>query len=477
MEKPQQGDVSKWYLELGKKAQLFDYGPVKGTIIMRPYSYAIWEMMQKELDQKIKSLGCQNVYFPLFIPEEFLKREAKHVEGFSPELAVVTYAGGEKLKEAIVVRPTSETIMYDAFSRWIGSWRDLPFKINQWVNVVRWELRSFPFIRGSEFLWQEGHTAHQKAEEADAQTIEALEMYKDFFENFLAIPIFIGKKSEREKFAGALYSTSCEALMMDGKALQIATSHNLGQNFSKPFNVMFQNNQGEREFVHQTSWGLSIRSIGGLILTHGDSKGLILPPKVAPIQVVIVPILGKGQEQDKITLEKSQELAQKLLAEEIRTELDLREEVTPGWKFNEWEVKGVPIRLEIGPRDLENKSVTLARRDLDEKTNVPMDNLPSLLSSLLQEIQDNLFKKAQKFLEENTREADGFQQFKDILEKHRGFIKADWCGDSECEKEIKEKTKATTRCIPFDCENITGQKKCFHCGKKAKKTPLWARAY
>lgn len=477
MEKPKQIKVSEWYLEIGKKAQLFDYGPVKGSIIIRPYAYAIWERIQQELDSRIKDLGCQNAYFPLFIPESFLKKEAEHIEGFSPELAVVTYAGGKKLEEAIVIRPTSETVMYDAFARWINSWRDLPLKINQWANIVRWELRPFPFLRTTEFLWHEAHTAHVTLKEADEQTIAALRMYSKFFEDILAIPVVIGKKSEREKFAGALYSTSCEALLMDGKALQIATAHNLGQNFSKPFNVTYQNISGQRDFVWQTSWGVSTRAIGGLILTHGDVKGLVLPPKIAPIQVIVVPIIGKGEEKDAATIKQCKLIFSELQSLGIRVEVDFRDQVTPGWKFNEWEMKGVPVRIELGPKDIEKNSAVIARRDTGEKTEALFSNLKVKLPEILQEIQNKIFESARVFVRNNTREAKDFDEFKKILENQRGFIKAAWCGDSECEATIKNKTKATTRCIPLDSEKSLVGEKCFHCGNDAKCVPIWARAY
>lgn len=474
MERPKQQEISSWYIKTAKKAQLFDYGPVKGTIVIRPYGYAIWELIQQTLDPMIKSLGCRNTYFPSLIPESFLSREKEHVEGFSPECAVVTHAGGSKLEESLIVRPTSETIMYSLFAKWIQSRRDLPLRINQWVNVVRWELRPLPFLRTTEFLWHEAHTVHSTKEEGDQQILEALEMYNRFFEEILAIPVVLGKKTEREKFAGALYSTSCEALLIDGKGLQIATVHNLGQNFSKTFNITFQNERGGRDFAWQTSWGVSTRAIGGLVLTHGDIKGLILPPKIAPIQVVIIPIWKSNIEQKAITvvLEK---ISNQLKSHRIRVEVDLDERHTPGWKFNEWELKGVPLRIEIGPRDIEKNQLTLVRRDSGEKITVSIAESTQKIIELLEKIQKNLFQRAVEFVRLNTSEAQTLNEFLEILENKRGFIKSPWCGDSECERLIKEKTKATTRCIPFDIQEIDG--KCIYCSRPAKFVPIWARAH
>ena len=473
MRKPKKEEISDWYIKTTKKAELFDYGPVKGTIILRPYGYAIWELIQQTLNPKIKSLGCQNVYFPSLIPESFLAKEKEHVEGFSPELAVVTHAGGKKLEEPLVIRPTSETIMYSLFSKWVSSWRDLPFRINQWSNVVRWEMRPFPFIRTTEFLWQEGHTAHSSQKESEQQVLDVLEVYKWFFEEILAIPVVLGKKTEREKFAGAFYSTSCEALLMDGKGLQIGTVHNLGQNFSKPFNITFQDKNGNRKFVWQTSWGISTRSIGGLILTHGDEKGLIFPPKIAPIQIIIVPIWKNGAERKKVML-KSDQVLENLEKFDFRVEMDKRTEFTPGWKFNEWELKGVPLRIEIGPKDVKNNQLISVRRDSGEKKTIKITEVRREIPSLLDEIQKDLFRRAVDFVRANTFEVKDFKEFIDVLEREKGFIKAPWCGESECEKLIKEKTKATTRCIPFNAEK---KGKCIYCGRPSKTTPIWARAY
>lgn len=474
MDKPDKKDVSDWYLGTIRDAELFDYGPVRGTIIIRPYGYAIWELIQKHLDSMIKALGCKNVYFPSLIPESFLSKEKEHIEGFSPELAVVTHAGGKKLEEPLVVRPTSETIMYSLFSKWINSWRDLPFKINQWVNVVRWELRPFPFLRTTEFLWQEGHTVHATPEESERQVYEILNLYKKFFEKILAIPVVIGKKTESEKFAGALYSASCEALLMDGKALQIATAHNLGQNFSKAFDINFLSETGERKIAWQTSWGISTRAIGGLILTHGDGKGLVLPPVIAPTQVIVIPI-WKNDLERKSVMGIASSVFEELIVNNIRAEIDDREQFTPGWKFNQWELKGVPLRVEIGPRDVEKKQLILARRDLGEKTAVRLTEASNVIGNLLREIQSGLFDRANNFMKSNTFQADNLNEFLNILENRRGFIKAPWCGDSKCEKEIKEKTKATTRCLSLDPGEIKGV--CINCGKPAKSIPIWARAY
>lgn len=466
-------DFSKWYNDIVKLADLADYGPVKGTMIIKPYGYAIWENIQKIFDEKIKETGVLNSYFPLFIPESFLKKEKEHVEGFSPELAVVTYAGGEKLKEPIVVRPTSETIMYDAFSRWINSHRDLPYKINQWCNVVRWELRTKPFIRTSEFLWQEGHTVFSSEEEANKETIYRLNNYKEFFESVLAIPVFYGKKSKIEKFAGALYSTSIEVLLRDGKALQSATSHNLGQNFSKPFNIQFEDKDGKRKYVWQSSWGLSTRLLGALILMHGDDRGLILPPEVAPIQTVVIPIYKNSQEKEKV-LKTVKELTSKI-STNIRIHIDNRENVTPGWKFNEWEIKGVPVRIEIGPKDVSKNQVCLVKRDSGEKQFINLGKLQ--LEKVLKGIQENIFEKAKKFKQENTFEINDFKKFQKDIEEKKGFYLVPWCEDSKCEISIKEKTKATTRIIPLENNKPKSREKCFYCGNPAKTKVYFAKAY
>jgi len=472
--KPEKEQVSEWYLKTCKDAELFDYGPVKGTIVFRPYGFAIWEQMQKVLDKMIKDSGHKNVCFPSLIPYSFLSKEKEHTEGFSPQCAVVTHAGGQELEEPLVVRPTSETIMYNSFSKWIQSWRDLPFKINQWANIVRWEMRPYPFLRTTEFLWQEGHTAHASLEDAEKEMKEVLGFYTKFFEEYLAIPVLVGRKTENEKFAGAIYTDSCEAMMIDGKALQIATVHNLGQKFAKVFDVRFQNESGEKELVWQTSWGLSTRAIGGLIMTHGDLKGLMFPPKIAPIQAVIVPI-WKTDSEKKDVFKLSQKIYEELKDEDIRVELDKREQFTPGWKFNDWEFKGVPIRIEIGPKEVEQKKAIVARRDNGEKNAVKLDRLEKEIENVFEDIQKNLFEQAKDLLEKNIFEAKDMDEFSKILNDKKGFIKAYWCENLECEQGIREKTKATPRNIPFDEKLKPG--KCVYCGKEAKVRPIWAKSY
>jgi len=470
----QKKDFAAWYEDVIKLADLIDYGPVRGTIIFKPYGYAIWENIQRVFDEQIKESGVENAYFPLFIPEKFLKKEKDHIEGFSPELAVVTYAGGEKLAKPLIIRPTSETIMYEAFSRWIKSYRDLPLKINQWCNVVRWELRTKAFLRTTEFLWQEGHTVFATDKEVEEETLFRLKNYKNFFEEILAIPSFIGKKTEVEKFAGALYSTSVEVLLKDGKALQAATSHNLGQNFSKVFNIKFEDKDGKLKYAWQSSWGLSTRVIGAIISTHGDDRGLILPPEVAPIQVVIVPIYKNQKEKQSIEKFVKQ-IISKMKERKIRFKIDDRGYVTPGWKFNEWEIKGVPLRIEIGPRDVRKKQITLVRRDRLDKNSLSWKRLN--VEEILQDIQKNLYKKAVDFKEKNTHPVSNFEQFKKDIEKKKGFYLASWCNSSECELAIKEKTRATTRVIPLENNKPLKGEKCFHCGKEAKVKVYFARAY
>jgi len=481
---PRGEDFSEWYQDVIAAAELADYAPVKGCMVIRPNGFAIWENIQKILDQKFKETGVENAYFPLFIPHEFLEREKKHVEGFSPELAVVTHAGGKKLDESLVVRPTSETIIYDSFSKWIHSWRDLPLKINQWCNVVRWEMRTRLFLRTSEFLWQEGHTAHKTAEEAEEEAKARLEMYKNFLEKYLAIPVLAGQKSENEKFAGALRTYTFETMTQDKKALQGGTSHNLGQNFSKVFNVKFLDEKGENQFVWQTSWGVSTRLIGALIMAHGDDKGIILPPKIAPVQVAFVPI-WKDEKERELVEAAAQKLALKLQdtrsqrfrianAGEVRYKIDERDQ-RPAWKFYDWERKGVPIRVEIGPKDLEKNQAVCVRRDTGEKIIVPQSDLTDKLPEILSEIQKNLFDRALEFQQENTHDVGSWEEFKNIIENKKGFLNALWCGESSCELKIKEETKATIRCIPMDQPG--GEGKCFYTGQPAKETAIFARAY
>lgn len=464
-------DFSQWYVDVIVKGELADYSPVRGCMVIRPYGYALWENMQKLLDCRFKETGHKNAYFPVFIPESLLRKEAEHIEGFAPEVAWVTHGGQEELSERLAVRPTSETIICSMYSKWIKSWRDLPVLINQWCNVVRWEKSTKPFLRTAEFLWQEGHTAHRTEEEAEEETLRMLEVYRDFVESELALPVIKGRKSENEKFAGALRTYTIEAMMSDGKALQAGTSHNLGQHFSKVFDIKFLDQDGKLKYVWQTSWGVSTRLIGAIIMTHGDDRGLKLPPRVAPIQVIIVPIFGQQKEE---ILTKSKELYQ-LLKNNFRVELDDRDEYTPGWKFNEWEMKGVPVRLEIGPRDLAQNQVLLVRRDTGEKIQVKESDLVNYLNKLLEDIQANMFKQAKKFMADNTSIAMNFEELKEILSNKKGFVKAMWCGNGECEKRVKEETGATLRCIPFEQEEISD--KCAVCGKDAKNMVYFAKSY
>lgn len=463
-------DFSQWYTDVILKADLVDYSPVKGCMVIKPYGYGIWENIQKEMDQRFKATGHKNAYFPLFIPESLLQKEAEHVEGFAPEVAWVTMGGKEQLSERIAVRPTSETIICSMYSKWIRSYRDLPVLYNQWCNVVRWEKSTRPFLRTSEFLWQEGHTAHATEEEAEEETLKMLNVYREFAQNVLAMPVVVGRKTEKEKFAGALRTYTMEALMLDGKALQAGTSHNLGQHFAKVFDIQFLDKDGELKYVWTTSWGTSTRLVGGIIMVHGDDRGLVLPPKVAPNQVVIVPV---AQHKEGV-LEKAGELYSSL-AKQFRVEFDDRDTCTPGWKFNEWELRGVPLRLEIGPRDIKNNQVVLVRRDTGEKLQVSMDAVNREIERLLGDIHQNIYNKAMSFREENTHVARSFDEFKGILSEKKGFIKAMWCGGMKCEEEIKAATGATARCIPFEQEKISDR--CVFCGREAEKMVYFARAY
>jgi prolyl-tRNA synthetase len=468
-------DFSEWYTQVVVKSGLADYAPVKGCMIFRELSYAIWEKIQETFNEKIKATGHKNVYFPLFIPESFLKKEAEHFKGFVPQVAWVTIGGETPLEERLAIRPTSETIMYATYAKWIRSWRDLPLKLNQWNSVVRWETEATKlFLRTREFLWQEGHTAHATKEEADQEVMEILNIYKEIIENYLAIPVLAGRKTENEKFKGALYTTTLEALMPDGKALQMGTSHQLGQNFSKAFNIKFLDKDEEEKYVWQTSWGFSTRMIGALVMVHGDDKGLVLPPKIAPIQAVIVPIPYKDADSTAI-LTKAKEIYDKLKKNGVSVVLDDRSEYTPGWKFNEWELKGVPIRIEIGPRDLKQKQATLARRDTFERITIKEEEIANAVAKLLEEIQKNLFNKAKKFLEENITTVSTYEEFEKTLKEKGGFLRACWCADSTCEEKIKEETGATIRIIPFEKEKIFS--KCIYCGKEAKEVVYFARAY
>jgi prolyl-tRNA synthetase len=468
-------DFSEWYTQLVLKSELADYAPVKGCMVFREHSYAIWEKIQELFNERIKPSGHRNVYFPMFIPEGFLKKEAEHFKGFVPEVAWVTIGGDSPLEERLAIRPTSETIMYAMYAKWIRSWRDLPLKLNQWCSIVRWETKATRlFLRTREFLWQEGHTAHATNEEADKEVMEILNIYRDLIENYLAIPVLVGKKTESEKFAGALYTTALEAMMPDGKALQMGTSHNLGQHFSKVFDIKFIGEDEEEHFVWQTSWGVSTRLIGALVMVHGDDRGLVLPPKIAPVQVVIIPIPYKNAEKELIQ-EKAQEIFRKLQEQGISVALDDRAEYTPGWKFNEWELKGTPLRIEIGPKDVKQNQVIAARRDTFERITVKEKEVTEVTEKLLREIQNNLYNRAKKSLEENTTSVKSYSEFKKNLKDKGGFIRASWCSNSTCEEKIKEETGATIRIVPFEKEQVIS--KCVYCGNEAKEVVYFARAY
>jgi prolyl-tRNA synthetase len=461
----------EWYQDVISVAELAEHGPVRGTMIIKPYGYAIWENIQKYLDNKIKETGVMNAYFPLLIPEQFLNKEKDHVEGFSPEIAAVTYAGGKRLNEALVIRPTSETIIYDAFSKWVHSHRDLPLLINQWANVVRWELRPRLFLRTTEFLWQEGHTAHATEKEADERARMMLGIYEGCARDYFAIPVIPGKKTESEKFAGANVTYTIEAMMQDGKALQFATSHDLGQNFAKVFGIEFTNEAGNSDYCFQTSWGLSTRTIGGMIMVHSDDIGLVLPPRIAPIQVIVVPIWPNDAEKANINSQVEKIVSD--LEDDIRIKIDY-EDGRPGKKFFKWEKKGVPIRMEVGPKDIKNNSVVLVRRDTGEKRIVLISDLQKSIVDLLKEIHSNMYEKAIKYLEERTAEVNSWDEFKEKIEKGY-FLSVYWCGDSAIEKQIKEETGATIRCIPFDEPKQEG--KCFYTGKSSRLKVVFAKAY
>lgn len=463
-------DFSQWYTDVVLKTEMVDYGPVKGTMVIRPYGYGVWELIQKEMDARFKATGHKNAYFPMLIPESFLKREAEHVEGFAPEVAWVTHGGTEELAERLVIRPTSETIICEMYSKWVQSYRDLPMLYNQWCNVVRWEKSTRPFLRTSEFLWQEGHTVHASSEEAMEETEKMLEVYREFCENVLAIPVFAGQKSEKEKFAGAVATFSIEAMMRDGKALQAGTSHYLGTNFSKVFDIQFLDKDGKHKYAYQTSWGTSTRLIGGLVMVHGDQRGLKLPPRVAPIQLVIIPI---ATHKPGVS-EKSQELYNTLKAAGIRVHLDDREEQSAGWKFNEWEMKGVPLRIEIGPRDIQNNQCVIVRRDTFEKQFVSLDNLAQTVESMLQSVHDTMLKQAKDFRDAHTVTATTWDELVKGIENNC-FVYAPWCAERSCEDAIKEECGATTRNIPKDGRHVG--EICVHCGKPAKCHVYFAKSY
>jgi len=466
-------DFSQWYNDIVKEADLADYGPVKGTMIIKPYGYALWEHIKQSADNMFKETGHQNAYFPMFIPQHYMQKEADHVEGFAPECAVVTHGGGKELAEPLYIRPTSETIIWSAYKKWIDSYRDLPLLINQWANVVRWEMRTRLFLRTTEFLWQEGHTAHATAEEAISEARQMIEVYRKLTEDYMAMPVYVGLKTEAEKFAGAIDTYTIEAMMGDKKALQAGTSHYLGQNFAKAFDVTFLNDQNEQEYVYATSWGVSTRLVGGLIMTHGDDHGLILPPKIAPYQVVVIPI-WKNDEQKQQVMKKVDDFTHKFKELSIRYYVDDSEQKSPGWKFNEWEMKGVPIRMEIGPRDLKKDQVALARRDNGDKEFISNQKVIEMIQSLLNEIQQSMFDKARSFRDENTHMVNNYDDFKEVIEEG-GFARAYWSGTGEMEEEIQKETKATVRCIPLDQPKEKGT--CFYTGEKAEKIAIFGKAY
>lgn len=460
----------QWYTDVILKTDMVDYSDVRGCMVIKPYGYRVWELIQQDLDARFKATGHQNAYFPLFIPESLLKKEAEHVEGFAPEVAWVTHGGDELLTERLCVRPTSETIICSMYSKWIQSYRDLPLLLNQWCNVVRWEKNTRPFLRTSEFLWQEGHTAHATAEEAQAETIQQLRTYRAFMEDVLAIPVICGRKSENEKFAGAYATYTLEAMMQDGKALQMGTSHNLSDHFAKAYDINYLSKEGRLEPCYTTSWGVSTRMIGGLIMVHGDDRGLVMPPRVAPIQVVILPIAMHKPG----VLEKANELLQSLKAAGLRVQLDDRDQ-SAGWKFNEWEMKGVPVRVEVGPRDIENGQVMAVRRDTLEKLALPMEGLSDALKTLLDSVHDGMYQKALAFREAKTVQAETFDEL--AAGVRNGFVLANWCGCGACEDEIKAKTGATTRCMPFDGAEVEEGAVCVHCGKPAVTRMYFAKSY
>lgn len=465
---PMSEDFAKWYTDVVKKAELVEYSSVRGCMYLRPNGYAIWENIQKELDRRFKETGVENVYMPVFIPESLLQKEKDHVEGFAPEVAWVTEGGGEKLTERMCVRPTSETLFCDLYSRIIHSYRDLPKNYNQWCSVCRWEKTTRPFLRTTEFLWQEGHTAHATEEEAEERTIQMLGVYADFCEQELAIPMIRGKKTEKEKFAGANSTYTIEALMHDGKALQSGTSHNFGDGFARAFGIQYVDENNELQYVHQTSWGLSTRVIGAIIMVHGDDDGLVLPPRIAPVQVMVVPIAGHKEG----VLENARKVKEMLGG--FRTQID-ESDKNPGWKFAEQEVKGIPLRVEIGPKDIEKGQAVIVRRDTREKQFVPLENLSEAVGETLVKMQDDMLERAREHVAAHTTTAVTYDEFKDAVANRPGFIKAMWCGDSACEEKIKADTTATSRCMPFKQEKISDT--CVCCGRKAKTLVYWGKAY
>lgn len=474
---PQSEDFSKWYNEIVYRADLAAPSPVRGCIIIKPYGYEIWEAIRNNLDRRFKATGHQNAYFPLLIPESYLRREAEHVEGFSPELAVVTVAGGKELEEPLVVRPTSETIIGEAMAQWIQSYRDLPLLLNQWANVVRWELRTRPFLRTAEFLWQEGHTAHATADDAEAETLQMLDVYADFAINEAAIPVIRGLKSENERFAGALRTYCIEAMMGDKKALQSGTSHNLGQNFARAFDIKYLSKDNTEEYCWTTSWGVSTRMVGAIVMAHGDDKGLRLPPRIAPIQVVAVPIYKTDTERDSV-LETIHKVVAQLRAADVRVHIDDRDE-TPGFKYNDWEMRGVPVRLEIGPKDIEKGSVVLARRDVPGKEGkqfVAREGIVETVKALVDAIQANMLKQATEFRDANIHTVNSYDELKQVIESGAGWARAYWAGSNDDERTVKDETGATIRCFPLEGQPET-EGVCIYTGKPAQRVALFAKAY
>ncbi len=483
---PRSQDYAAWYTDVVTKAELADYGPVKGTMVIRPYGFSLWENIKEALDSMLKSSGHVNAYFPLLIPKSFLAREAEHVEGFAKECAVVTHTrlkadegGGlivdpdSKLEEEAIIRPTSETVIWSMYKKWIQSYRDLPLLINQWANVVRWEMRTRLFLRTSEFLWQEGHTAHATEQEAEEEALQILDFYRRLAEEYLALPVFTGRKTESEKFAGAVHTYSIEAMMGDKRALQSGTSHNLGQNFAQAFKVTFQTADNREDFVYATSWGISTRLVGAVIMAHGDDKGLRLPPKIAPIQLVVVPIFRTGEDRSAVAAYLEPRMAQ-LKEANLRVHVDWREE-SPGFKFNDWEMKGVPLRLEVGPKDVANHQVVLVRRDTGDKKFQGLENLTDAVTELLETIQAGLFQQAQQFRNENTYQVSDYQEFKEVINQRGGFVRCGWDGTADTEAAIQAETRATIRVIPFD-EKPQGLK-CIYTGKPARHEVIFAKAY
>ncbi len=464
-------DYSQWYIDVVLQGELADYAPVKGCMVIRPNGYAVWENIQRNLDRMFKETGHVNAYFPLLIPESFLKKEAEHVEGFAPECAVVTHAGGKLLEEPLVIRPTSETIIWAMYRNWISSYRDLPLLINQWANVCRWEMRTRLFLRTTEFLWQEGHTAHATHEEAEEEAYKMVHIYKRFAEEYLAMPILAGRKTDSEKFAGALHTYCIEAMMQDGKALQSGTSHHLGQNFAKAFDVQFQDANKQLQYVHATSWGVSTRLIGGMVMTHSDDNGLVIPPKLAPLPVVFVPIWRSDEEMARV-LGRARELTRDW--DPLTFKIDDRDQYKPGFKFADWEVRGVPLRIDIGPRDCDNNEVVAVRRDTGVKIPLSMDGLHEKVLALLDEIQTNMFDTAKRRMDERTYTCDSYADYKNAVAAG-GFFRVHWCGDAACEALMQEETKSTIRCIPFDAEDEDGV--CMVCGKPSKRRVVASQSY